>query len=618
MGLRHATAAATPPRSPTSSATGRKMAVRDTAKALGHSPGQQDAWSKQVDALESRSPATGRPTPRRPRAGGRPRRGAAGGAAPPRHPLRRDGAHRAADRRGLPDRARRGWRSAPCCSGTRTPASRWGWSSSTCSGSGMLGALDHMMRPRRASTSASSGTLATIPKEEPAVYDMLCRADSIGVFQVESRAQIGTLPRLRPREFYDLAIEIALIRPGPIQGGAVHPYIRRRDRARSRSTYAHPTLEPVLERTLGVPLFQEQLMADGGRARRLQPATTPTCCAGRWAPSAGSSGSSRSSRSSTPAWRAAGIVGDAGRRDLRQDPVLRQLRLRRVARPVASRCSSTPVSWFKLHYPAAFLAGLLRTQPMGFYSPQSLVADARRHGVEVRRPDVTALRRAGRPRAVVDRRRSRPPASTRAAGRSFERAEWVPGTPDPTPDAPPRRRARRTARARLGARHRPRGRASGSSPRATSAPFTDITDLVPARRARRPRSWRRWPPPARSTRSGLDRREALWAAGFAEGAEHLPGITPVTCTRRRCPGMSEPELTLADLWAPASRPTRHPIEHLRDALRRAGVRSVAELATAESGRRVHVGRAGHPPAAARAPPAASPSSTSRTRPACST
>ena len=102
-------------------------------------------------------------------------------------------------------------------------------------------------------------TLQTLPKEEAGVYDMLCRADSIGVFQVESRAQIGTLPRLQPRRFYDLVVEIGLIRPGPIQGGAVHPYIRRAT-GKEEVTYLHPALEPVLRRTLGVPLFQEQLM----------------------------------------------------------------------------------------------------------------------------------------------------------------------------------------------------------------------------------------------------------------------------------------------------------------------------------------------------------------------
>ena len=166
-------------------------------------------------------------------------------------------------------------------------------------GLGMLGAIQHTF-DLVAEHCGEPWTLATIPKEEAGVYDMLCRADSIGVFQVESRAQIGTLPRLKPRCFYDLAIEIALIRPGPIQGGAVHPYIRRAT-GREPVTYQHPALEPVLKRTLGVPLFQEQLMqiamAVGGCS-----APTPTCCAGRWAPSAASSASSGCARPSTPAW----------------------------------------------------------------------------------------------------------------------------------------------------------------------------------------------------------------------------------------------------------------------------------------------------------------------------
>ena len=125
-------------------------------------------------------------------------------------------------------------------------------------GLGMLSALDHMMT-MAAEHLGERWELHSLPKEEPAVYDMLCRADSIGVFQVESRAQIGTLPRLQPRCFYDLAIEIALIRPGPIQGGAVHPYIRRAT-GREPVTYPHESVIEVLERTRGVPLFQEQLM----------------------------------------------------------------------------------------------------------------------------------------------------------------------------------------------------------------------------------------------------------------------------------------------------------------------------------------------------------------------
>ena len=111
-------------------------------------------------------------------------------------------------------------------------------------------------------------TLDTMPKEEAGVYDMLCRADSIGVFQVESRAQVGTLPRLLPRRFYDLVVEVALIRPGPIQGGAVHPYIRRAT-GREEVTYLHPALEPVLERTKGVPLVPRAADADRDGGRRL-------------------------------------------------------------------------------------------------------------------------------------------------------------------------------------------------------------------------------------------------------------------------------------------------------------------------------------------------------------
>ena len=125
-------------------------------------------------------------------------------------------------------------------------------------GLGMLAALQYtidMVEDRL----GEAWELHTIPKEEQGVYDQLCRADSVGVFQVESRAQMATLPRLRPRRFYDLACEIALIRPGPIQGGAVHPFVRRMT-GQEPITYPHPLLVPVLERTKGVPLFQEQLM----------------------------------------------------------------------------------------------------------------------------------------------------------------------------------------------------------------------------------------------------------------------------------------------------------------------------------------------------------------------
>ena len=160
------------------------------------------------------------------------------------------------------------WPAARSCSGTRTTARRAGLVKFDLLGLGMLDAL-HRTVDHVASFTRSPIDLAALPQED-AVYDMLCEADTVGVFQVESRAQMATLPRIQPRCFYDLVIEVALIRPGPIQGNAVHPYIRRR-RGDEPVTYLHPLLEPILERTLGVPLFQEQLMQMADRGRRLHP-----------------------------------------------------------------------------------------------------------------------------------------------------------------------------------------------------------------------------------------------------------------------------------------------------------------------------------------------------------
>ena len=243
-------------------------------------------------------------------------------------------------------------------------------------------------------------------------------------------------------------------------------------------------------------------------------------------------------------------------------------------------------SWFKLHYPAAFLAGLLRNQPMGFYSPQSLVGDARRHGVDVRRPDVDPVRGAGRPRGGRRRARSAATGLDACCQPRFDRTEWVPGTPDPVPA----HRRDGALAVRLGL-DSVRGIGLDVARRIVAAreeaPFTGVTDL--SRRADLTSAQLEALATAGAFDAwGLDRREALWAAGFAEGADHLPGTTPAPAAPT-LPGMSEPELTLADLWATGVSPERHPVEHLRDELRRAGVRSVADLHTTESGRRVHVG-----------------------------
>jgi error-prone DNA polymerase len=226
--------------------------------------------------------------------------------------------------------------------------------------------------------------LAHLPQEE-AVYDLLCRADTVGVFQVESRAQMGTLPRVQPRTFYDLAIEVALIRPGPIQGNAVNPYIRRR-RGEEEPTYLHPLLEPILKRTLGVPLFQEQLME------------MAVAIAGFSAADADELRQAMAAKRS------------AARMEKMRVRLYEGMAERGVEGPVADQVFAALAafanfgfpeshsvsfaylvyssSWMKLHYPAAFTAGLLNSQPMGCWSPQSLVADARRHGVQVRRPHV--------------------------------------------------------------------------------------------------------------------------------------------------------------------------------------------------------------------------------------
>ncbi|GAA2109929.1 error-prone DNA polymerase [Nocardioides furvisabuli] len=558
-----------------------RMAVRDAAKALGFSPGQQDAWSKQIDGWKSvvagdQGDPDAHDVPAPVVALAEELMGA------PRHL----GIHSG----GMVLTERPIGEVCPIERGRMDRRTVLQWDKDACEsmglvkfdllGLGMLGALDHMMR-LVAEHLGEEWDLATMPKEEPAVYDMLCRADSIGVFQVESRAQIGTLPRLRPREFYDLAIEIALIRPGPIQGGAVHPYVRRAT-GKEPVTYDHPELVPVLERTKGVPLFQEQLMA--------MAVTLGDCSRDDADLLRRAMGSKRGIEriESVKAklysgMRRRGITGE-----LADSIYVKILSFANFGFAESHALSFALLvyasSWFKLHYPAAFLAGLLRNQPMGFYSPQSLVADARRHGVDVRRPDVTrSSARADLEGVVVG-----PVAATgpdACCQPRFERTEWVPGTPDPVPAH--RRDAALAVRLGLDS---VRGIGLEVAHRIVAArdesPFTGVTDL--SRRADLTTAQLEALATAGAFDAwGLDRREALWAAGFAEGADHLPCSTPAPAAPT-LPGMSEPELTLADLWATGVSPERHPVEHLREELRRAGIRSVADLATDEAGRRVHV------------------------------
>ncbi len=228
-------------------------------------------------------------------------------------------------------------------------------------------------------------TLATIPPEDPAVYRMLCRADSLGVFQVESRAQMTMLPRLKPVNFYDLVIEVAIVRPGPIQGDMVHPYLRRR-RGQEAVTYPSKALEAVLSKTLGVPLFQEQAMKIAIVAAGFTPSEADKL------------------RRAMATFKRVGTIGTFQRKMI--DGMLAN----GYERDFAERCFQQiegfgeygfPEShaasfallvyasaWLKCRYPDAFAAALLNAQPMGFYAPAQIVRDAREHGVEVRPPDI--------------------------------------------------------------------------------------------------------------------------------------------------------------------------------------------------------------------------------------
>jgi error-prone DNA polymerase len=228
-------------------------------------------------------------------------------------------------------------------------------------------------------------TLANVPAEDPAVYDMVGRADTVGVFQIESRAQMAMLPRLLPRCFYDLVIEVAIVRPGPIQGGMVHPYLRRRS-GQEPVTYPSPEVEQVLAKTLGVPLFQEQVMRLAMTAAGFTP------------------GEADKLRRAMGAWRRPGLI-EQFRGKLRDGMLSRGLPVAFAEQlyeqirgfgeygfPEAHAASFALLAyvsaWLKCHYPAAFAAALLNSQPMGFYAPAQLVRDARTHGVTVLPVDV--------------------------------------------------------------------------------------------------------------------------------------------------------------------------------------------------------------------------------------
>ncbi|MDF9877259.1 error-prone DNA polymerase [Cellulosimicrobium cellulans] len=421
--------------------------------------------------------------------------------------------------------------------------------------------------------------LHTLPEDDPAVYDLLCAADTVGVFQVESRAQMATLPRLRPRKFYDIVIEVALIRPGPIQGGSVHPYINRA-RKREKVTFLHPLLEKSLGKTLGVPLFQEQLMQMAIDVAGFSPKESDQLRRAMG-----------SKRSVERMEELRGRLMDGMRKKGVTDPAVREEiydKLKAFADfgfPESHAYSFAFLvyasSWLKVHHPAAFYAGLLAAQPMGFYSPQSLVADARRHGVTVLRPDVNAsdveatVERlpADRAAASADRADTGRPGARTGDSRMLGEGVKIDTAFGPEPDL--------TLAVRLGLAS-VRGLGKDAAERVVAArgapgegrPFSDLRDLV--RRVDLTTAQLEGLATAGATDGlGVTRREALWAAGALaqEGPGTLPGVS-VGVEAPALPGMTDVETAVADVWATGVSADSYPTQYVRDGLTAAGVLTV--------------------------------------------
>ena len=428
-------------------------------------------------------------------------------------------------------------------------------------GLGMLEAL-HRMVDLLAEFDGTQIDLALLEQDD-AVYAMLSRGDSMGVFQVESRAQMATLPRLRPACFYDLVVEVALIRPGPIQGGSVHPYLRRRA-GKEQVTYLHPLLERSLKKTLGVPLFQEQLMQIAIDVAGF------------------------SATEADQLRQAMGSKRSAERMQKIQQRLYTGMFKRGVGIEVAERIfeqlaafanygfpESHAVSfaylvyasaWLKLHHPEAFLAGLLNAQPMGFWSPQSLVGDAMRHGVVVHRAHVNHSQSEAL--LVED-----PEAAHRCAVRlglgairgigSDLAGRIARGRPYASLDDLARRsRASAAQLETLGAS----GACEGLGPFSLEGPSP----------------------------GGPRRRESIWSLGAlaTPDSDRLPYIRPGAHPPLLAP-MTAQELSIADLATTGVTPDGHPLMHLRRMLESRSVLLVSALADVEIGRVIVAGVVTH-------------------------
>ena len=519
-----------------------RSAVRDMGKALGAAQGQLDAWSKQIDIWGPLSKTVDHEIPEQVMA-------LAGEVQNfPRHLGIHSGGMVICDRpvaevcpvewARMADRSVLQWDKDDCAAAGLVKFDMLGLGMLTV----LHAAVDHVR-----DFYGVDVDLASI-KQEPEVYEMLSRADSVGVFQVESRAQMATLPRLKPRNFYDLVVEVALIRPGPIQGGSVHPYIRRRN-GMEEPTYLHPLLEKSLAKTLGVPLFQEQLMQMAIDVAGFTAAESDQLRQAM--------GSKRSVEKMErlkvrlySGMEERGITGEVA--DAIWDKLVA---FANFGFPESHSVSFAYLvyssAWLKYHYPSAYCAGLLDGQPMGFWSPQTIVSDSRRHGVKVRRPDVNASGAKSRLE----------PCEDSAGG----------------------------AAVRLGLSYiRTIGDELAEKLEA-GQPYRDMEEVVARAGLTRPQA------EALATAGafecfGLSRRGALWSAGAVAGATgtgRLGGLV-TGAEAPLLPAMTPVEGNQADLWATGLSPDSYPTEFVRRELADAGVVTASALVEIPAGDRVRV------------------------------
>jgi error-prone DNA polymerase len=414
-------------------------------------------------------------------------------------------------------------------------------------GLGMLNALEEAV-PMIRENEGTKVDYAHLPADDPEIYRLMRRADTVGLFQVESRAQMASLPRNGPRKFYDLVIQIAIIRPGPIVGRMAHPYFERR-MGREKVTYPHPSLEPILERTLGVPIFQEQILKiamvaagfSGGEAEELRRAMGFKRSTERM---------EKIERRLREGMHQRGIEGKA------QDTIVEQITAFALYGFPESHSASFALiayssAYLKVYHPTAFYTTLLNAWPMGFYHPATLIKDAQRRGVEVRPIDVN---------------------------HSGWKCRWQPK------DAA----SRVKGALRLGLRY-VKGLKKETGLRVedeqSKAPFADSQDL--ARRCRLRESELTSLAHCGALASlDLGRREALWqVARLGKLAGPLLNRQPDT-SPSPLEEMSEVETTIADFETTSVTVGKHPMEYFREGLRERGIVSAAELLSLETNQTV--------------------------------